>query len=124
MTVYRFEGNDDKREFVRTLDMESFKTIGDFLLSLKDLWESIMSTPLGGGGEFTLEAPWPGYNMHGSQRCGKGGSRRRRRFVCTLVFCECECILVIFEVLRGFWIFVVHFSNFGGFKRILIILKF
>ena len=122
MTIYRFEGKEDKREFMRTLDMESFKTIGDFLLSLKDLWDSIMSTPL--EGELTLEAPWLGYNLHGSLRCGKGGNRRGRTFVCTLVFCECECILVILEVLGVFWTFVVHFSNFGGFKGILVILKF
>lgn len=74
MTVYRFEGKEDTREFVRNLDMEYFKTRRDFPLSLKDLCDSIMSTPL--EGELTLKASWPGYDLHGSQRCGKGGNRR------------------------------------------------
>ena len=60
---------------------------------------SLMNTPL--DGELTLEALWPGYNFQGSQPCGKGGNWRGRRFVCTLVFGECECILVILEVLTN-----------------------
>ena len=58
-----------------------------------------MNSPL--DGELTLEALWPVCNFQGSPPCGKGRNRRGRRFVCTLVFGKCECILVIVEVLAN-----------------------
>jgi len=58
-----------------------------------------MNTPL--DGELTIEALWLRYNFQGSRPCGKGRNSRGRRFVCTLVLGECECILVIVEVLAN-----------------------
>ena len=53
-SIYKFEGM--KIHFVAKIEMDSIRTVADFLLVLHDLWGS----PLAAG--LSLNCPWPGYH--------------------------------------------------------------
>ena len=53
-SIYKFEGM--KIHFVAKIEMDSIRTVADFLLELHDLWGS----PLAAG--LSLNCPWPGYH--------------------------------------------------------------
>ena len=56
VSIYKFEGKGKKRKFVTAFEMDSIRTVADFLLVLHDLCDS----PLAG---LSLNSPWPGYHV-------------------------------------------------------------
>ncbi|XP_050285311.1 uncharacterized protein LOC126724935 isoform X5 [Quercus robur] len=53
-SIYKFEGME--LEFVAGIEMDSIRTVADFLLVLHDLWGSPLAVGL------SLNCPWPGYH--------------------------------------------------------------
>ncbi|XP_050285361.1 uncharacterized protein LOC126724954 isoform X2 [Quercus robur] len=56
VSIYKFEGKGKKRKFITAFEMDSIRTVADFLLVLHDLCDS----PLVG---LSLNCPWPGYHV-------------------------------------------------------------